>query len=198
MQGVFLTDAKVFYLSSTTVAGLHTWLPPSISATPLAPNSSRIRSLSAKSFAALASARAATAASTSSRVKPARRSVNSLSSSSRPSPPSRGSPTDSSVVSTAAIKSRNATDRPTAFLPFFVDTKSLSVLSGAESDAIASGVLRSSASAESTAVVVSAASSMPSAAIPVGGLGLGLVSPAVSASLACASTSASLDSTKVW
>ena len=32
MQGVFLIDAKVCYVSSTTVAGLHTWSPPSISA----------------------------------------------------------------------------------------------------------------------------------------------------------------------
>ena len=32
-----MIDAKVYYLSSTTVAGLHTWLPPSISATPTKP-----------------------------------------------------------------------------------------------------------------------------------------------------------------
>ena len=32
MQGVFLIDAKVYYVSLTTVAGLHTWLPPSITA----------------------------------------------------------------------------------------------------------------------------------------------------------------------
>jgi hypothetical protein len=33
MQGVFLIDAKVYYVSSTTVAGLHTRSPPSTTAT---------------------------------------------------------------------------------------------------------------------------------------------------------------------